>query len=81
MSIFQERSASYDEKAQTGLSYRFCAYHERELLPRREVLSHLHFTVRMTGFADDTAVRIFLLAQFPRVNCHSKNEQKGIQRY
>ena len=74
LTIFQERSAPYDEKAQTCLSYRLCAYHEREFLPRREALSHFHFTVRMTGFAEDTVMRIFLLAQFPRVNCHSKNE-------
>ena len=47
-----------NEKAQTGLYYRFCAYHERELLPQREALSHLHFIVRMTGVADDTVVRV-----------------------
>lgn len=44
-----------DEKVGTGLLYQFYAYHERELLPQREALSHLRFTVRMTGVADDAS--------------------------
>ena len=58
-----KRRTPSDEKAGTGLYCRFCAYNERELLPLREVSSHIHFPVRMTGVADDTAVRDFLVYQ------------------
>ena len=58
-----KRRTPSDEKSGTGLYFRFCAYHEREFLPRREVSSHIHFPARMTGVADDTAVRDFLVYQ------------------
>ena len=63
LTIFQERSAPYDEKAQTCLSYRLCAYHEREFLPQLEVSSHIHFPARVNGSADGTVVRDFLVYQ------------------